>query len=52
MIATNAAIEHYKLTFRSALAVASAKSVGRAAILHNLHYNYGFGDVVGVAAVL
>jgi hypothetical protein len=31
---------------RSALAVALAKSGGRVDILHNLHYNYGFGVVV------
>ena len=42
MIGTNAPIEDYKLTFRSAPAVALAKSGGRADILHSLHYNDSF----------
>ena len=29
-----------------ALAEVVAKSVGEAAILHNFHYNYGFGNVL------
>jgi len=40
MIATNAAIEHYKLTFPSAWVEAVGFGGGQAAILHNSSYNY------------